>query len=102
MKEIILNCGIKKNGLGNRLTTICSGYAISKINNMKPLLLWEPTFGCRASFEQLYKPIEGLDLIDPSYARNIDEDETFTGWDFSVKRCLQKHLKWLDKGFSDE
>ena len=100
-EPLFLNCGLRKNGMGNRITTICSGYAAAKINNRKPLLYWENSFGCRAEFKDIFKSIDGIDETTLKETEK-SEDDWFTGWDYSVKRVRDFHLKWLDKGFTED
>lgn len=95
--SLYIYCGYPVEGLGNRLTCLCSGYAVAMIKKKKPYFYWETGHGCRAEFDDLFKPIEEIKQL-----KSPPQMEIPKFWAVDFAGGYRNHLKWLESGLNEE
>lgn len=63
-KLLVIECVRNGPGLGNRITNLCAGFAAAKIRDMDVILAWRASNLCGAEWEDLFLPLEGIEIID--------------------------------------
>ena len=103
-KKLYINV---KNGLGNRLRAMASGYCIAQATGRQLILIWTPDYHCEARFTDLYKVnylfkdvtiIENEDNIDisDSIEYRINESEYIIG-----DKVVYNYMFFKDKYIDD-
>lgn len=81
---IIADCTSDLTGLGNRLTTICSGYAMAKMNNWEFAINWKPGNDCQAYWSDLFQVTFDFTDKEPNWRKKEigweDHDDVFISY----------------------
>ena len=83
MKPIYIDCSCPSFGLGNKITQICSGYAVGKMLNRPVFLYWEQGNSCRADFLDMFKAIDSIPIVESI----PDGADRFEGWVFRADKA---------------
>lgn len=68
---IVASCRNPGIGLGNRITILCSAYASASVSGRRCVLYWPTGRGCRAKWDDLFKPLENVEIVDREPLRAV-------------------------------